>query len=71
MWLALDDMSAANGGLRVLPFGPRTAGEVKYSAAPRQGAAEQPMLQHHRVDTTDPNNPVNLPNDISGPSHLK
>jgi hypothetical protein len=56
MWLALDDMSEANGGLRVLPFdrnpAPSDVGSdhaVKWHAAPRPGGAKQAMYQHRHA----------------------
>ena len=72
MWLALDDMSEQNGGLRVLPFERNPAPQqgdgdhsVKWMAAPRAGGVEQPMYQHRFVEPEDAG-AVNLDGDISG-----
>ena len=71
MWLALDDMSDANGGLRVLPFErnprPGAGGEhaVLWRAAAREGGPERPMFRHRPVAAAEAS-AVNLPQDISG-----
>ena len=66
IWCALDDMSAANGGLRVLPFDRNpTDQRVKYRSPPRPGAKAQPLFEHRRV-TPDTENVNNLSGDIGG-----
>ncbi len=66
LWCALDDMSAANGGLRVLPFERNPIDHpVKFMAPPRPGARPQPMFEHRRV-TPAGENINNLSGDIAG-----
>jgi ectoine hydroxylase-related dioxygenase (phytanoyl-CoA dioxygenase family) len=66
IWCALDDMSATNGGLRVLPFERNPIDHpVKFMAPPRPGAKSQPIFEHKRV-TTAGENINNLSGDIAG-----
>lgn len=66
IWCALDDMSATNGGLRVLPFERiPTDHPIKFMVPPRPGAKPQPVFEHRRV-TTAGENINNLSGDIAG-----
>ena len=66
IWCALDDMSAANGGLRVLPFERNpTDHPVVSMTPPRPNADSQPLFRHRRV-TPAGENVNNLTADIAG-----
>jgi hypothetical protein len=63
VWCALDDMTADNGALRVLPFNRALSGDespVTSVVAPRPGAAPQPMYQHVSAGADGEGNGVNL-----------
>ena len=64
IWCALDDMSASNGALRVLPFERNpTDHPVSFMVPPRPGAGSRPIFEHRRV-TPDGENINNLRGDI-------
>ena len=66
IWCALDDMSATNGALRVLPFERNpTDHPVRSMVSPRPGARSRPIFEHKRV-TADDENINNLRGDIGG-----
>ena len=66
IWCALDDMSASNGGLRVLPFERNpTDHPVVSTTPPRPNAQAQPIFKHRRV-TPAGENVNNLRGDIAG-----
>lgn len=66
IWCALDDMSAANGGLRVLPFERNPSDHsVRLQVPPRPGAQPQPIFEHRRV-TVAGENVNDLDGDMAG-----